>query len=516
MHDTYVLRFRDRVVLGVAAIVVSLPAVLIDHGVGLREAAFAQSIREMSQSEQWLIPTIGGLPWITSSPLTQWFAHSIASVFGISNVLIAVRLAGILPAILATQWTASFAAACSGRRSGVLAGFVLLTTLGVAENIWHGGHVIWLVAAGSGFMNLLASLESLTQARRHVASRHAAGGAVAASHLRAASVPRILIVFALLGLTTLIAGPLAALVTILVPAAGHVLWSREFKLRLRNPWLAGWLVTAAVAAAWPAVTTLNVMESSGFWLSTLNPVTPHHQPIVQVWELIQLSLPWLPLAIFGQWCIRHDAFAGSYSRERLLACWSISVPVAAFLMTPSSMVFAVAAAGAWSVSAAIGVERLALRIFSELPMLETRHNRAIMQKFLAASAAVLTLSIVWNDLGTDSRQVDRELLARAGAVAEQQHGQPLRIDMNIGDHAAVLLFELGDRATPLHSIEPTDPGRAALVITSADLPEAATGNRIATPLFENSRNHHPTIFRWQPGADAASTRIAAELDTTRL
>jgi hypothetical protein len=511
MHDTYVLRFRDRLVLGVAAIVVSLPAILIDHGVGLREAAFAQSIREMSQSSQWLIPTIGGLPWITASPLTQWFAHSIASIFGITNVLLAVRMAGVLPAILATQWTASFATACSGRRPGVLAGFVLLTTLGVAENIWHGGHVMWLVAAGSGFMNLLASLECLTPAQGN-----AAGRAITTSNLRVASVPRILIVFALLGLTTLIAGPLAAFVTILVPAAGHVLWRSEFKRRLRNPWLVGWLVLAAGAAVWPVVTTLNVMESSGFWLSTLNPLTQHRQPMLQLWELLQMSLPWLPLAIFGQWCIRHDAFAGSYSRERLLACWSISVPVAAFLLTPSSMVFAVAAAGAWSVSAAIGVERLALRIFSELPMLETRHNRAILQKFLAASAAVLTLSIVWNDLGTDSRQVDRELLAKAGAVAEQQPGRPLRIDMNLGDHAAVLLFELGDRAAPLQVMELTDAGHAAVVITSADRPEFAPGSRVAAPLFESSWNHHPTILRWQPAGDAPATRIAAEPGKARF
>lgn len=510
MHDTYQLRVKDRVLLGVAAILVGLAALFIDHGVGLREAAFAQSIREMSQSQQWLIPTIGGLPWGISSPLTQWFAHSIASFFGITNVLLAVRLAGVLPAILATQWTASFAAACSGRRSGVLAGFVLLTTLGVAENIWHGGHAIWLVAAGSGFMNLLASLESLALARRH-----SAGTAAAPNNLRGSSVPRALIVFALLGLATLIAGPAAALVTVLVPAAGHVMWRSEFKRRLCNPRIVGWLATAAVVV-WPVVTTLNVVESSGFRLSTLNPMTRDHQPMEQLWELLQLSLPWLPLAIFGQWCIRHDAFAGSYSRERLLACWSISVPVAAFVLTPSSMVFAVAAAGAWSVSAAIGVERLALRIFNELPMLESRHNHAIIQRFLAASAAVLTLSIVWNNLGEDSRQVDRELLAKARSVAEQQDGQPVRIDMNLGDHAAVLLFELGDRATPLHSIELTNSGSDAVVITSAELPGSAIGNRIAAPLFESSRDHRPAIFRWPPAGDVPSTRIAAEPVTTRF
>ena len=60
--------------------------------------------------------------------------------------------------------------------------------------------------------------------------------------------------------------------------------------------------------------------------------------------------------------MRHDAFACNYSRERLFACWSIIIAVAVLLLTPSKMSLVLASAGAWSVSAAIGVEWLARRI----------------------------------------------------------------------------------------------------------------------------------------------------------
>ena len=190
-----------------------------------------------------------------------------------------------------------------------------------------------------------------------------------------------------------------------------------------------------------------IADSSGTWFGSLRNLTDTQLLLEPLWQLVQLSLPWLPLAIFGQWCTRHDAFAGNYSRERLLACWSISVPIAVFLLTPSRMEFALAAAGAWSISAAIGVERLVGRVFKELPILETRHNRALFQKFLTGCAAVLTLTTVWSDFGGNSNQVDQQLLAEARAMA--RNGQPLLVDLNLGDQAAVILFELDDQAEPL-------------------------------------------------------------------
>jgi hypothetical protein len=226
-----------------------------------------------------------------------------------------------------------------------------------------------------------------------------------------------------------------------------------------------------------------------------------------------MSLPWIPLAILGQWSIRHDAFAGNYSRERLLACWSISIPVAVLLLTPSNMSLALAAAGAWSVSAAIGVERLAVRVFKELPILETRHNRATIQKFLAGCAAVLTLSTVWSDLGGDSRQVDPELLTEARAVAEQ--GQSLLVDMNLGNQAAVILFELDDLATPMHPQKVPDSWENTVVISSVSFQKQAINQGYASRLSNGQSQQELVMVRVDRPTLPSATRIAAEPTSAR-
>jgi 4-amino-4-deoxy-L-arabinose transferase-like glycosyltransferase len=508
MLETYSLRRKDRLLLIFAAMLVCVPPLLISHGAGIREAAYAQSLREMMNSGNWLVPTVGGLPWLESPPLTQWLAYIAARAFGVSNVLTAVRFVGLFPLTLATLWTASFAASCSGRRSGILAGFVLLTTLGVAENIWHGGNVIWLIAAGSGFMKLLAGLESCLPTRSLLP-----GQSNASVGVRTTSIVSVMFVFTLLGLATMIAGPIAAFVTVFVPAAGHVLLRRGLSLKLSNPWVAGWILAAAIAAAWPIATSSLVANTRGRTFSTFGSHTGPQHAWEQLWQLIQMSLPWPPLAILGQWSLRHDAFAGSYSRERLLACWSISVPVAVLLVTPSNMSLALAAAGAWSVSAAIGVEWLAVRVFKELPLLETRHNRAIIQKFLAGCAAILTLITVWSDLGGDSQQVDRELLAEARAVAEQ--GQSLLVDMNLGDQAAVLLFELDDLATPMHPQKMPASWENTVVISSESFQTQAIDQGYASRLSNSRSRQELVMVRIDRPATPPATRIAVEPASVR-
>ena len=503
MLETYSLRGKDRLLLVAAAILACLPPLLVDHEPGLREAAHAQSLREMMSSGNWFVLTIGGLPWLELPPLTQWFAYVSAKVFGVSNVLTAVRLAGMLPLILATLWTASFAASCSGRRSGMLAGFALLTTLGVAENVWHGGNIIWLVAAGSGFMKLLACLESRLQGQSLSPDR--SGDSSGRQRVRIA---HVMTVFTLLGLATLIAGPLAAFATILIPSAGHVLFRRSLSLKLNNPWIAGWILTGLIAIVWPVWASSVTGNSPRVWFSFLRSPADFQHSLEQLWRLVQISLPWLPLAVFGQWSIRHDAFAGGYSRERLLALWSISVPVAVFLLMPSNMNLALAAAGAWSISAAIGAEKLTVRVFKELPMLETRHNRAILQKFLAGSAAVLTLSTVWSDLGGRADQVDRALLTEARAVAEE--GQAVLVDMKLGNQAAAILLELDDLATPMHSQRMPESWENTVLISSESFQKQAIEQGVVSLISDAGAHQELILVRMARPMTPATAQIASE------
>lgn len=502
MLETYTLLGKDRLLLIFAAIVVCVPPIMVSHDAGTSEAVFALSLREMMASGDWLIPTVGGLPWTESSPLIQWATLFAAKLFGISNVVTAVRFAGLIPLLLATLWTASFAASCSGRRTGVIAGFVLLTMMGIAENVWHGGKVIWLIAASCGFMKLLAGLEIRLHEKSLMSSL-----ANTSTMTRRANTANILFVFSLLGLVTLIAGPIAALVTVLLPAAGHVLFRERQTFKLSDPWVSGWLVTAIVAAVWPIAASTIVGDASGTWLSALRGHSSSQSSGSHVWQLVQMSLPWLPMIILGQWSIRHDAFAGNHSRERLLACWSIVIPLAVVLMTPSRMSFALAAAGAWSVSAAIGVEWLARRVFKELPLLETRHNRAIVHKFVVGCAAVLSLTTVWSDLG-DTPQVDRALLAEARTVAEEGHS--VFVDMKLGDQAAAVLFELDGLAVPMPPQYQPAAWESVVIISSeriqTDMPDQRTGIQFWEP---KSHNDLIVVQIRQPEASPA-LQIASE------
>lgn len=508
MQETYSLRFRDRLLLTVVTVVICLPSAMVDHAATFHEAALAQSLHEMSASGRWLTPTVGGQTWLKSLPFVQWFGQAAMIVLGLSNALVAVRLTAIVPLGLATLWTASLAAASSGRRSGVLAGFILLTTMGVAQSIWHAGTTIWLVAAACGLMNLLARLESHTHARRHSARPISA-----ADVLRREPVSGVLAVFVLLGLTTMIAGPFEALATILLPAAGHVFWRRGRVRKISNPWHTGWLLTAAIGTAWLLTARSLSSDTTAAWLR----VDPFEsfaawsfatwQPAAQLWQLVQMSLPWGPLAAFGLWSIRHDALAGSYSRERLLVLWSLAVPTVLFLLMPSRMELALAAAGAWSISAAIGVDRLTHLIFRELPMLETRQNRAILQKFLAGTAAVLTLSIVWHDFGTEQRQVDSRLLADARAAAEE--GYPVFVDMHLGEQAGLLLLDLGDLATPLPQQDLTTLEPDAIVISSRQIQESRRLPRTVAADQRAASENGLILLRVQNLKYSESAQIAA-------
>lgn len=502
MIETYTLRGKDKLLLIFAAVVVCVPPIMISHDAGTSEAVFALSLREMMASGDWLIPTVGGLPWTESSPLIQWVALLAAKSFGISNVVTAVRFAGLIPLLLATLWTASFAASCSGRRTGVIAGFVLLTTLGIAENVWHGGNVIWLIAASCGFMKILAGLEFRLQEKILMP-----GLANASPMTRKSDTANILFVFALLGMVTLIAGPVAALVTVFLPAAGHVLFRQRQTIKLSNPWVSGWLLTAIVAAAWPFVVSTIVGDASGTWLSALRGHSDLQSSAGQVWQLVQMSLPWLPLIILGQWSIRHDAFAGNHSRERLLACWSIVIPVAVFLLTPSKMSFALAAAGAWSASAAIGVEWLARRVFKELPLLETRHNRAIVHKFVIGCAGVLSLTTVWNDLG-DTPQVDRGLLAEARTVAAEGHS--VLVDMKLGDQAAAILLEMDGLAAPMPPQYQPAVWETVAIISSKRLQQDGIDQRSAIRLWEPKSHNDLILVQIRQPDTSPALQMAAE------
>ena len=487
MHDLPSLTKRDRLILTIAAVAVSLPAVLIDHPASTSEAILGQSLREMEGGFR-LTPTVGGLPRLEVAPLAVWMAGLVSATFGVSSTLLAVRLTALIPVLPATFWTASFATTCFGRRIGLLSGFVLVTTFGFAESIWHGSSVAWLTAAGAGFMNLLASLETKARLQSSLDSRP-----VGSDGLLINKTSHYIPVFGLLAFATMLAGPMAALVTIIVPALAHAMLRIEPRVASRKRTVLTLLVVAALSA---------IIFSSGAASNTMSGSWPG-----RLIQLPLMTLPWLPLTIFGQWILRHDAFAGSYSRERLLACWAALVPLMVLCIPRVDLNLALASAGAWSVSAAIGLERFSRFIFSDLPTLQSKHNREVLQRFVAGCTAVFSLTIVWSDRGGNPEPVDRQLVAEARETAEEQ-GHPIAIDMNLGDEAAVLLFELGNLATP-HNVDNERSDTENVVVVTSERLIDPVSQRDPERLYKSDQPGRLAILRFEPTADSAVTRIAA-------
>ena len=97
------------------------------------EVVFATPAKEMLQSGQWIVPTIAGDPFNDRTPMTAWTIAASMWLFG-TDAEWAVRAPNVLFSIAAALLMASMAARWFGKRAGILAGFIELTTLQVLTN----------------------------------------------------------------------------------------------------------------------------------------------------------------------------------------------------------------------------------------------------------------------------------------------------------------------------------------------------------------------------------------------
>lgn len=97
------------------------------------EVVFATPAKEMLQSGQWIVPTIAGDPFNDRTPLTAWSIAASMWLFGTDAEWV-VRVPNVLFSIAAALLMASMAARWFGKRTGILAGFIELTTLQVLTN----------------------------------------------------------------------------------------------------------------------------------------------------------------------------------------------------------------------------------------------------------------------------------------------------------------------------------------------------------------------------------------------
>jgi 4-amino-4-deoxy-L-arabinose transferase-like glycosyltransferase len=343
---------RALAVLGLAALTL---------GVGLgrcgrltyHEAFAAQAAREMIATGDWLVPTIGGRPWLEKPPLAFWLvALAGEAAGGVTEA--AARVPSALAGGLLALGVAIFAARRFGAGVGLLSGLIQATT-------------VWLVLRGRLAEADVPLACLVTWA--FVAFDRLRGDEAEPS---AAPWTWRVVFFGLLGVSTLVKGIGfgAALVGASVLLA--LAWDRDRPAARHLAWGVGVVAAALLALAWPVLVARRYPQALGLWTLHVTDrlaAKPEHFAGGSPWwgylpALLLQTMPWTPLALggaarsLGRACRRGGRFGG----DRLLWAWAVAPVVLLSLATVKNGHYAIHALPPWSIWAALGLVRLGERL----------------------------------------------------------------------------------------------------------------------------------------------------------
>ena len=338
----------------------------------LESAVTRLTVQEMAASGNWLVPTLDGIPWVDAPPLTHWLIAGVGGMPGSFGIGGAMVIASLLAVLLTVLLTARQGALLLGRRGGLLAGFVATTMLAVAAGFWEAPMSIWLAPAGAILFSLFDRQEAVRRCRS-VAS-------FASAELDFAFSKRglgIAGLFVVLGLLSLLAGPVAVVVAMVTPLIVFVVLQRTRQQARRYLWGWGWLMTASITIAWPLLVWSRIPDVAGIWTRQLQAASIANVDLAgAAGSIVWLAMPWCLLIPIGLWSMYHDAFGRRNSRELLIWCQAVVVPFAVLLLQPGHPEFCLVALTAWAMSAAAGLSVLAeraarLRWLDRVPRLAT-------------------------------------------------------------------------------------------------------------------------------------------------
>ncbi|WP_152052528.1 ArnT family glycosyltransferase [Tautonia marina] len=367
-----------------------LLAVLV-LGVGLggarrltyHEAIVAQGARELLASDtaaDWLVPTLGGLPWLEKPPLAHWLVALCSGVAGgvsetssrVPSALAAASLAGVVAWLAARRF---------GGTVGLLAGGVQLTTA-------------WSIQRGrlADADMLLALLVAATLA--------------VADRLRTATDPRSArawqwAFFALLGGTSLVKGIGFGAVLAMASIGALVLWDRDRRTLLRFCWPTGWCLAALLALAWPLAIVGRYPEAVPLWLGHVTdrlaaePRRFAGQPIgAFLLTPILQTLPWTPFALVGAWHSLCRSRREPGGADRLLWAWAVVPTLLLSMASVRNGHYLIHALPPWSIWAALGLVRLGDRLQTRRGWAPDRLRRATVSLFGAIGVTVTILHML--------------------------------------------------------------------------------------------------------------------------
>ena len=325
------------------------------------EAFVAQGAREMLDSGEWSYPTIGGRPWLEKPPLPWWLVVAIGRAVGGVDETVA-RLPSAIAATLMVLGVSTFATRYYGPGLGLIAGAVQATTAWSAlrgrlaeADILLAALVTWTVVA---FDRMLVEGSEEGPVRRRWRWAF----------------------FVLLGTMSMVKGIGFGPVLTVGAIASAIVWRRDGRALRSLMFPAGWIVSAAIALAWPiAMIARHGTSALSLWiLHVADRLAERPSAFIGEpwWEYVPgvfaQAMPWAPIAVVGAW---HSLRRGVLGRlaggtvpasvvagDRLLWAWSAAPLVLLSMATIKNAHYAIAAQVPWSIWAALGLARISRKL----------------------------------------------------------------------------------------------------------------------------------------------------------
>jgi 4-amino-4-deoxy-L-arabinose transferase-like glycosyltransferase len=304
----------------------------------------------MQVHQDWLVPTVGGLPWLERPPLSHWVLVGVGTVFGGLDQDWIARIGPILVSPWIVCMVAWMGSVWFGRALGMLSGLILATMWEFYQYASNPEADIFLCAVVTGAMALFVRLEFAGTEDKE----------------RTSSLGRrswtMLAFFIVLGMTNLVKGLIFGTLMAIVPLGIYLLVSWDWQTIRRYIWLWGWLAFALVWLSWPVAVYLRHPDVIELWrsdyLGRLNGGYVGQPPWYYLTALPWVMLPWTLPALLGLWGTRAAAWREKHGPARFLWVWAL-VPVLFFSIPDGKHHhYLLQCLAPWAIFAALGAVKL--------------------------------------------------------------------------------------------------------------------------------------------------------------
>lgn len=315
-----------------------------------RESYVAVGASEMLATGDWLVPRLGGKPWLEKPPLPQWIVAAFSGIVGEMDEWVA-RIPAAIAGLIGVLLVAGVASRWFGATHGLLAGLVQATTVYTLNYARLATSDMYLWAIVVGILALFArNFVGPPAPPKWYSSRMA--------------------FFVLLGLTQLVKGPLFGAVMALLPCLGFAVWQRQWSsLRWFLYW-PGILVCTVIAVAWPATILWRYPDAADiWWLHTFGRLDEHgvlgaKPPWYYLTTLPWQIAPWTLLALAGAAPSVARAWRGTAPADRFAWAWLV-MPLAALSAVagkhPHYLIYALPPCSIWAADGLIRFGNIARR-----------------------------------------------------------------------------------------------------------------------------------------------------------